>query len=78
MHEIPGELISSAQEEVSVTLGFTMNLGNFESIRFDYGIKATVKDDESYDDALDRVSQIVEARLLARIAEEQEGQNPSE
>jgi hypothetical protein len=59
-------------EEVSVTLGFTMNLGNFESIRFDYGLKAHVRDGETYDEAFDRISQTVEARLLARIKEEQD------
>lgn len=55
---------------VTVSLGFTMNTGNFESLRFDYGITDDVRSGESHNEALIRVEKIVEKRLVSRIEEE--------
>jgi len=37
--------------KVSVTLGYTLNLGNFQSLRLDLGIVDSKRGDESTNDA---------------------------
>lgn len=59
-----------SMSSVTVSLGFTMNTGNFESLRFDYGITDDVRSGESHNEALIRVEKIVEKRLVSRIEEE--------
>lgn len=60
------------QSSVSVTLGFTMNLGNFESLRMDYSFTDKIRNYETPEDAFARVEAVVEQRLQARLAEERE------
>lgn len=59
-------------EHVTVNLGYTMNLGNFESLRFDYGVTSDVRSGESLDDAIKRVETLVEDKLVTRLREEKE------
>jgi hypothetical protein len=61
---------------ITVTLGFTKNLGNFESLRVDIGIEDYVRDGEHINDATDRVYKFVEKKLeekASEIAEELNG-----
>jgi len=61
---------------ITVTLGFTKNLGNFESLRVDIGIEDYVRDGEHINDATDRVYKFVEKKLeekASEIAEELSG-----
>jgi hypothetical protein len=60
------------QSSVSVTLGFTMNLGNFESLRMDYSFTDKIRNYETPEDAFARVEAVVEQRLQSRLAEERE------
>lgn len=60
------------QPSVSVTLGFTMNLGNFESLRMDYSFTDKIRNYETPEDAFARVEAVVEQRLQSRLAEERE------
>jgi len=55
--------------KVSVTLGYTLNLGNFQSLRLDLGIVDSKRGDESTNDAFERVYKFVEDKLAAKIAE---------
>jgi hypothetical protein len=55
---------------VTVGLGYTMNLGNFESLRMDYSITEDVKSGETVDDAVRRVEAQVENYLVERIKQE--------
>ena len=55
--------------KVSVTLGYTLNLGNFQSLRLDLGIIDSKRDGENTDQAFERVYKFVEEKLTAKIAE---------
>ena len=55
--------------KVSVTLGYTINLGNFQSLRLDLGVVDSKRDGENTDQAFERVYQFVEDKLTAKIAE---------
>ena len=55
--------------KVSVTLGYTLNLGNFQSLRIDLGIIDSKRDGENTDQAFERVYQFVEKRLTEKVTE---------
>ncbi len=57
------------ETKVSVTLGYTLNLGNFQSLRLDLGIVDLKRDGENTDQAFERVYKFVEDKLTAKIAE---------
>lgn len=61
----------SEKTNVSVTLGYTLNLGNFQSLRLDLGCTDWVRDGENVDAATDRVYKFVEDKLVKKIAEAQ-------
>jgi len=54
---------------VSVTLGYTQNLGNFQSLRIDLGIVDSKRDGETVDQAFVRVYKFVEDKLTEKVAE---------
>jgi hypothetical protein len=54
---------------VTVTLGFTKNLGNFESLRVDIGIQDHLRSGENINDATDRVYKFVEKKLEEKATE---------
>lgn len=58
--------------KVNVTLGYTLNLGNFQSLRIDLGIVDSRRDGESVDDAFNRVYNFVETKLTEKINESKE------
>jgi hypothetical protein len=55
--------------KVSVTLGYTLNLGNFQSLRLDLGIIEDRRNGESIDQAFERVYKFVEDKLTDKINE---------
>ena len=55
--------------KVSVTLGYTLNLGNFQSLRLDLGIVDSKRDGENVDEAFSRVYRFVEDKLTEKIQE---------
>ena len=55
--------------KVSVTLGYTHNLGNFQSLRIDLGITDSKRDGENTDQAFERVYQFVEKKLTEKVNE---------
>ena len=57
--------------KVSVTLGYTLNLGNFQSLRLDLGVIDNKKDGENTDQAFERVYNFVESKLTEKIKEAQ-------
>ena len=57
--------------KVSVTLGYTLNLGNFQSLRIDLGVVDSKRDGENSDQAFDRVYKFVEDKLTEKIKEAQ-------
>ena len=58
--------------KVTVTLGYTLNLGNFQSLRIDLGIVESRKDGETIDQAFERVYSFVENKLTEKIKEAEE------
>jgi len=53
--------------KINVTLGYTLNLGNFQSLRIDLGIVDSKRDGENIDEAFSRVYSFVEDKLIAKI-----------
>jgi hypothetical protein len=58
--------------KVSVTLGYTLNLGNFQSLRLDLGVVDSKREGENTDQAFERVYKFVEDKLTDKIREAQE------
>ena len=58
--------------KINVTLGYTLNLGNFQSLRLDLGIVDSKRDGETTNDAFERVYKFVEDKLTEKIKEAQE------
>lgn len=54
---------------VSVHLGFTKNLGNFESLKVDVGLASDKTPDESTADAFRRVKDFVKGALVEAVEE---------
>ena len=57
--------------KISVTLGYTLILGNFQSLRLDLGVVDSKRDGENSDQAFDRVYKFVEDKLTEKIKEAQ-------
>ena len=57
------------ETKVSVTLGYTLNLGNFQSLRVDLGVVDHVRDGETTNDAMNRVYDFVEAKVIEKVQE---------
>jgi hypothetical protein len=58
--------------KVSVTLGYTHNLGNFQSLRLDLGVIDSKREEESMDEAFERVYKFVENKLIEKGNEAKE------
>ena len=54
---------------VTVSLGYTLNLGNFQSLRIDLGIEDSERDGENVNDAFNRVYAFVEQKLTEKVKE---------
>ena len=54
---------------VKVALGYTLNLGNFQSLRIDIGIDEDRREGESVSEAFERVYGFVEQKLIEKINE---------
>lgn len=61
--------MENEQTKVNVTLGYTLNLGNFQSLRIDLGIEDSRRDGETITEAFDRVYDFVEQKLTEKINE---------
>jgi len=59
----------SETTNVSVTLGYTLNLGNFQSLRVDIGVNDFVRNGETADVAVDRIYTFVEEKVLEKVNE---------
>jgi len=58
--------------KVSVTLGYTHNLGNFQSLRLDLGVIDSKREEETIDEAFERVYKFVENKLIEKGNEAKE------
>ena len=55
--------------KVNVTVGYTLNLGNFQSLRLDLGVVDSKRDGENTNEAFERVYKFVEDKLTEKIQE---------
>ena len=61
--------MENEETKVSVTLGYTLNLGNFQSLRLDLGVVDSRRNGETPDQAFERVYKFVEDKLAEKINE---------
>jgi len=54
---------------VKVSLGWTANMGNFQSLRVDIGLEDFVREGEHVDTAVNRVYSYVENKLIEKLEE---------
>jgi hypothetical protein len=66
-----GGVMENESTKVSVTLGYTLNLGNFQSLRLDLGVVDSKRDGENTEQAFNRVYKFVEDKLTEKIQEAQ-------
>jgi hypothetical protein len=64
-------MMENNQTKINVALGYTLNLGNFQSLRIDIGIEDTVRDGENAEDGFNRVYEFVENKLIEKVKEAQ-------
>jgi hypothetical protein len=55
--------------KIGVTLGYTLNLGNFQSLRIDLNVIDNKRESENINEAFDRVYAFVEAKLAEKVTE---------
>jgi hypothetical protein len=65
-------VVTNEPTKVSVTLGYTLNLGNFQSLRLDLGVVDSSRNGETVDQSFERVYKFVEDKLTEKIKEAQE------
>ena len=63
------EIVSNDSTKINVALGYTLNLGNFQSLRVDIGVVDNRRDGETVNDAFERVYSFVENKLSEKVAE---------
>jgi hypothetical protein len=61
--------MNNEETKINVTLGYTLNLGNFQSLRLDLGIVDSKREGENVDQAFERVYKFVEDKLASKINE---------
>jgi hypothetical protein len=55
--------------KVTVGLGYTLNLGNFQSLRIDISITDNKREGETANEAFERVYKFVEDKLAEKVRE---------
>jgi hypothetical protein len=58
--------------KIQWSLGYTLNTGNFQSLRLDCQVTDYKKEDESAKEASDRVYKFVENQLIEKLKEAKE------
>lgn len=61
--------MNNEETKVSVTLGYTLNLGNFQSLRIDLSVTDNKREGENTEQAFERVYKFVEDKLADKVRE---------
>lgn len=61
--------MNNEETKVTVGLGYTLNLGNFQSLRIDISVTDNKRDGENTNDAFERVYKFVEDKLADKVKE---------
>jgi hypothetical protein len=59
----------SNSTSVTVNLGYTLNLGNFQSLRVDLGCTDFVREGEDKEAAMNRVYDFVESQVIQKVSD---------
>ena len=63
--------MNNEETKVTVGLGYTINLGNFQSLRIDLSVTDNKRDGENTNTAFERVYAFVEGKLQEKVSEAQ-------
>jgi hypothetical protein len=61
--------VEKESTKVSATLGYTLNLGNFQSLRVDLGVVDNVRNEETVEQAMNRIYDFVENKVVEKVNE---------
>jgi len=61
-----------SETEVTWSIGYTANLGNFQSLRLDVSVKDHAREGESVSKASERVYRFCEIELIKKVEEAKE------
>ena len=61
--------MNNEETKVGVTLGYTLNLGNFQSLRIDLSVTDNKREGENINEAFERVYSFVENKLADKVKE---------
>jgi hypothetical protein len=61
--------MNNEDTRVRVGLGYTLNLGNFQSLRIDLEVTDSKREGENTNDAFERIYEFVEERLAIKVKE---------
>lgn len=61
--------MNNEDTKVKVGLGYTLNLGNFQSLRVDIEVTDSKREGENTADAFERVYEFVENKLTEKVKE---------
>jgi hypothetical protein len=61
--------MNNDKTKVTVGLGYTLNLGNFQSLRIDLSVSDNKREGENITDAFERVYAFVETKLAEKVKE---------
>lgn len=61
--------MENSETKVTVALGYTLNVGNFQSLRIDLGIEDSRREGENIGEAFERVYEFVENKLAEKVKE---------
>lgn len=61
------EAVKSEPTRVTVSLGYTVNMGNYESLRLDVAVEDSARSDESVNTAFERVYAYTEKKLIEKV-----------
>jgi hypothetical protein len=61
--------MNNEETKVKVGLGYTLNLGNFQSLRIDLEVQDNKREGETTSEAFERVYAFVEAKLTEKVSE---------
>jgi len=64
-----GGAVEKESTKVSATLGYTLNLGNFQSLRVDLGVVDNVRNEETVEQAMNRIYDFVENKVVEKVNE---------
>ena len=61
--------MNNDETKITVGLGYTLNLGNFQSLRIDLSVSDNKREGENTSDAFERVYAFVEQKLAEKVKE---------